>query len=172
MAKVPVDLLATLDQNVISQLREIVRSGDFDHLTNDQKKTLFAAALSAGYKTSLELFLDLVNHPEKIGLPAVTEDEFAKTTLNQEVIAANLAKYLGDKEILDSQVEQKFKDRTEKDRALIKRLVEIAALRRQTEILVANANSTARKNIDDLHHETDPQDRNLAQISQSIFEQE
>lgn len=166
MANAPVDLLVALDQNVISQLREIVRSNDFDHLTDGQKKTLFVAALSAGYKTNLELFLDLKNHPEKIGLPAVTEDEFAKTTLNQEVVAANLAKYLEDKEILDSQVEQKFKDRTEKDRALIKRLVEIAALRRQTEVLIANANSTTRDSIDNLHHEADPQNRNLAQINQ------
>jgi len=169
MAKAPVDLLSQLQQNEILQLKAIINA-DFDHLSAEQKKFLHAIAIETGYKTNLELFLDLKNHPEKIGLPAVTEDEFAKTTLNQEVIAANLAKYLEDKEILDSQVEQKFKDRTEKDRALIKRLVEIAALRRQTEILVANANSTARKNIDDLHHETDPQDRNLAQINQTSQE--
>lgn len=170
MANAPIDLLVALDQNVISQLREIIRSNDFDHLTDGQKKTLFVAALSAGYKTNLELFLDLKNHPEKIGLPAITEDEFTKTTLNQEVVAANLAKYLEDKEILDSQVEQKFKNRTEKDRALIKRLIEIAALRRQTEILIANANSTTRDSIDNLHHEADPQNRNLAQINQTSQE--
>ncbi len=167
MAPLPPELLSKLIQDDISRLKEIIRS-DFDHLTDDQKKFLHTIAVPHGYKTNLELFLDLKNHPEKIGLPALTEDEFAKTTLNQEVIAANLALYLENQEAV-TKVDQHFQSRTEKDRVLIDSLIKTAALRRQVEVLIANANANTRKTIADLS-QTDPKNQPLAIINQTSRE--
>ncbi len=150
MASAPTDFLSQLPQNEIFQLRTVIAS-DFDHLSKDQRDFLYRIGQPAGYKTDLELFLDLKLHPEKIGLPPLSDDEFTKTTNLQKAVAANLAKYLEDKELLNAQIDKNFQTRTQKDRDLIKRLVEIAALRRQTEILIANANIKTRQTIADLN---------------------
>lgn len=87
-------------------------------------------------------------------------------TNNNQVIAANLAMYLADKEALENQINTVFKDRLEKDRLLIRQMVEVMIAKKQAEILLSRADQQTNQVIQEIGV-TDPKNPPLSAIDQT-----
>lgn len=153
--------LLEIDQNLILQLKAIISSAvaDFDNLSDDQKKTLFVAALAAGYKTNLELFLDLKNHPEKVGLAPLPPEKLTEAFVNAQIIAANVDLYHTDKEALEkvnAKIEASLVDQRKTVRDQVKKMVAIEIARRQAEIMALKAGEQTKKSLSEIGREVDP----------------
>ena len=161
--------LLEIDQNLILQLKAIISSpvADFDKLDDDQKKTLFVAALAAGYKTNLELWLRLKEHPEYIGLPPRPPEVVENSTVNAQILATLVAD-LENKETLDQRIDSTFKSRSEKDRTLIKLMVQMMIRREQARVLAANADPKNSAVLRIINQETDPKRPPLPVIQQAV----
>ncbi len=81
------------------------------------------------------------------------EEAITQTLNNNQVIAANLAAYLADKEALDK-LATTLTTGKEKDRALIRKMLEIVAIKKQREILLARADDQTKQAIASVNRNT------------------
>ena len=171
------DLLTRLDQNLILQLKEIVRSDlDFEKLSAAQITALNTAALSIGLPTPLAAFIEFSQHPERLGLPPKSKEDIEKTTNITQVIAANVDLYLLDKDALEkinAQIETKLAKERKTVRDQVKRLVALEVARRQAEILSLRAKGQTVQNLRNIAADVDrkrPPLLDVAAISADLIE--
>ena len=102
MATASIDLLTRLDQNLILQLREIIRSDkDFAELLDVEIEALNNAAHQLHLSPPLAALIEFSQHPERLDLPPKSKEDIEKTTNITQVIAANVDLYLMDKDALE-----------------------------------------------------------------------
>ena len=153
------DLLTRLDQNLILQLKEIVRSDlDFEKLSDAQRKALFKAALAAGLPTDLAAYVSFKEHPELLGLPPRSKEETETAVVSAQILAANVDLYLMDKDALEkinAQIEAKLAKERKTVRDQVKRLVALEVARRQAEILSLRAKGQTVQNLRNISADVD-----------------
>jgi len=171
------DLLTRLDQNLILQLKEIVRSDlDFEKLSDAQRKALFKAALAAGLPTDLAAYVSFKEHPELLGLPPRSKEETETAVVSAQILAANVDLYLMDKDALEKiniQIEAKLAKERKTVRDQVKRLVTLEVARRQAEILSLRAKGQAVQNLRNISADVDrkrPPLLDVAAISADLIE--
>jgi len=151
MATASTDVLTTLSQNDIAQLKTILQSGlGFDKLSDEQKEFLNNLAPKTGRITGLKLFVDLKLNPEIIGLSPLPESEKLLSANLNQVILANVDLYVTDKdarEKLNQQIEAKLADQRETIRRSVANMIAIKVALCQAEIYALRANQNIQKNL-------------------------
>src|SRR3989344_2212577 len=177
MATASIDLLTRLDQNLILQLREIIRSDkDFAELLDVEIEALNTAAHQLHFSTPLAAFIEFSQHPERLGLPPKSKEDIEKTTNITQVIAANVDLYLLDKDALEkinAQIETKLAKERKTVRDQVKRLVALEVARRQAEILSLRAKGQTVQNLRNIAEDVDrkrPLLLDVAAISADLIE--
>src|SRR3989344_3789893 len=177
MATASIDLLTRLDQNLILQLREIIRSDkDFAELLDVEIEALNTAAHQLHFSTPLAAFIEFSQHPERLGLPPKSKEDIEKTTNITQVIAANVDLYLLDKDALEkinAQIETKLAKERKTVRDQVKRLVALEVARRQAEILSLRAKGQTVQNLRNIAADVDrkrPPLLDVAAISADLIE--
>ena len=159
MATASIDLLTRLDQNLILQLREIIRSDkDFAELLDVEIEALNNAAHQLHLSTPLAALIEFSQHPERLDLPPKSKEDIEKTTNITQVIAANVDLYLMDKDALEkinAQIEAKLAKERKTVRDQVKRLVALEVARRQAEILSLRAKGQTVQNLRNISADVD-----------------
>lgn len=149
-----------LDQNLILQLKEIIRSGkDFDELSQAQILALNTAAHALSLPTPLAALIEFTNHPEALGLPPRSKEAVDSAVVNTQIIAANVNLYLLDKEALEkvnAQIEVKLAKERKTVRDQVKRLVTIEIARRQAEILSLRVDDQTKNRLGEINTQVNP----------------
>lgn len=172
MATASSDFLALLnkkDPNTILQLKEIVRSGlGFDKLSDAQKRTLHDAALSLDLPNGLILYVKIVLDPESIGLPPLPASQKETNANINQVIAANVEKLRTDLAAAQKEVETKLPNRSQSDKALIYRLLRLAAIRKEADRLTAESGKEAKSLLERIALEANPKNPPQPEINKDI----